>query len=130
MMSTSQLRALSSVATIGAHTVTHPILARVDDATARREIADARDALEGLVRQPVRLFAYPNGRPDRDYRGVHVRLARELGFAAAVTTSRGAARCGDSLFELPRFTPWDRSPLRFGARLATNLLRRTERAVQ
>ena len=129
MMTHDQLRGIAAAGMgIGAHTVSHPILARLDDATARREIADGRDALVAIVRAPVRLFAYPNGRPNVDYATRHVEMARELGFTAAVSTAAGAARAGDSLFELPRFTPWDRSPVQWGMRLARNLLTRIERA--
>jgi hypothetical protein len=32
------------------------------------------------------------------------------------------ARSGADLFQLPRFTPWDRGDLKFGARMASNLL--------
>ncbi len=92
--------------------------------TARREIADGRDVLEAIVRQPVRLFAYPNGKPNVDYPCAHVRMAKELGFVAAVSTAAGAARVGDPLHQLPRFTPWDRTPRRWGARLARNLFTR------
>ena len=127
MMTHDQLRSIAAAGMgIGAHTVSHPILARLDDAAARREIADGRDALAAIVRAPVRLFAYPNGRPNVDYTTRHVDMARELGFAAAVSTAAGAARTGASLYELPRFTPWDRSPVRWGMRLARNLITKIE----
>ncbi len=123
MMTSAQVRALHRQGFgIGAHTVTHPILAETPLDAARREIADGRAALEGLVGAPVTLFAYPNGRPGRDFRAEHVRLVRELGFAAAVTTGWGAARPGADPFQIPRFTPWDRDGLRFGLRLARNLV--------
>jgi peptidoglycan/xylan/chitin deacetylase (PgdA/CDA1 family) len=129
MLSTEQLRSLAAAGMgIGGHTVSHPILTALDDATARREIADGRDLLEGIVRQPVRLFAYPNGKPNVDYTAAHVRMTKELGFAAAVSTAPGAARAGDSPYQLPRFTPWDRTPARWGGRLARNLFRRVETA--
>jgi peptidoglycan/xylan/chitin deacetylase (PgdA/CDA1 family) len=129
MMSSDQLRSVAAAGMgIGGHTVSHPILARLDDATAQREIADGRDALQAIVRQPVRLFAYPNGKPNVDYAGAHVRMAKDLGFAAAVSTAAGAARVGDPLHQLPRFTPWDRTPVRWGARLARNLFTRIETA--
>lgn len=129
MMTREQVRALTAAGmAVGAHTLTHPILARLEDAEARREIADGRDALEAIVRQPVRLFAYPNGKPDIDYRARHAALAQSLGFAAAVSTAWGAARTGDSLHELPRFTPWDATPWRWGMRLARNLLATPQRA--
>jgi peptidoglycan/xylan/chitin deacetylase (PgdA/CDA1 family) len=129
MLSAEQLRSLAASGMgIGGHTVSHPILAGLDDAAARREIADGRDLLQGIVRQPVRLFAYPNGKPNVDYTAAHVRMTKELGFAAAVSTAPGAARAGDSPYQLPRFTPWDRTPARWGGRLARNLFTRVEMA--
>lgn len=129
MMTSEQLRRLAASGMgIGAHTVMHPILAELDDGSAKREIADGRDALAAIVRQPIDLFAYPNGKPTVDYRSAHVAMVRAQGFKAAVSTAWGAARSGDSLHELPRFTPWDRSASRYGFRLARNLLLDPERA--
>ena len=122
MMRTDQVLALHRAGMqIGAHTVSHPILARLDDATARAQMSDSRDQLQQLLGAPVPLFAYPNGRPGTDYNARTVALAQALGFEAAVTTGWGAARQGHNLYELPRFTPWDRSRARFGARLLQNL---------
>ena len=106
--------------TIGAHTVAHPILAEIDDAKARAEIHDSRDRLVEILREPIRLFAYPNGRPGRDYRTEHVNMVVQAGFESAVSTSPLTARPGMSHYELPRFTPWDRTGWRFAARLALN----------
>jgi peptidoglycan/xylan/chitin deacetylase (PgdA/CDA1 family) len=129
MLTHSQLRKIAAAGmAIGAHTASHPILARLDEAAARREIVDGRNALEQIVQQPVRLFAYPNGKPSVDYTAAHVRMAEELGFAAAVSTASGAARAGNQGFELPRFTPWDPTPVRWGLRLARNLLTPVETA--
>ena len=82
---------------IGAHTVTHPILAQLDPAEAREELARCRRDLQDQLQQPVSLFAYPNGKPDVDYSAQTVSLARELGFDAAVTTASGAASRGSSI---------------------------------
>jgi peptidoglycan/xylan/chitin deacetylase (PgdA/CDA1 family) len=126
MLSSEQVRGLAAAGMgIGAHTVTHPILARLDDPTARREIADGRIALEGLAGQPIRLFAYPNGKPGNDYTSAHATMVKELGFTAAVSTSWGVARTADSLFELPRFTPWGVGRVRYGLRMAQNLTRKS-----
>ena len=123
MMTSAQVRLLHEAGmTVGAHTVNHPILAEVPAGEAREEMARSRARLEAITGAPVRLFAYPNGTPLRDYRREHAELARELGFDAAVTYARGAARPGDDLFQLPRFTPWDRGHLRFGLRLAAKRL--------
>jgi peptidoglycan/xylan/chitin deacetylase (PgdA/CDA1 family) len=110
--------------TIGAHTVHHPILARQHDADAWNEIAGGKQVLERLLGEPVALFAYPNGKPCRDYLSAHVRMAREIGFGAAFSTAHGTIGTGGNIFEIPRFTPWDRTPFRYGARMAHNLSRR------
>lgn len=129
MMSSSQVRQLhSSGMEIGGHTVRHPILATLDPGAARAEIADGKRALEELTGAPLRLFAYPNGKPGTDYRIEHVQMVRELGFEAAVSTSWGAQRGAPDLYQLPRFTPWDRGRLRFALRLAQNLRAPAERA--
>lgn len=109
---------------IGAHTVSHPILAAMSDLAARCDIAAGKRALEQLINAPVTLFAYPNGMPGQDYGARHVDMVRSLGFEAAVATHWGAARPGADLYQLPRFTPWDRGRLRFLLRMGQNLLRR------
>ena len=129
MMTSDQVRALAASGMgIGGHTMRHPILASISDDEARNEIAGGRDALEALVRQPVSLFAYPNGKPGTDYTAAHVSMVKDLGFSAAFSTSPGAATAKSSLYELPRFTPWDRTRARWAWRLARNLGTRIERA--
>lgn len=107
---------------IGAHTHTHPILENLPDAIAEREITEGRNRLEVLLGEPVSLFAYPNGIPGRDYSARHVELVKRLGFAAAVSTAQSVARSGTDLHQLPRFTPWDRTPMSFGLRCVRSLL--------
>ena len=123
MMSSQQVRALRRAGMqIGAHTVNHPILAKLDAQQAADEMGRSRDVLQALLGEKVGLFAYPNGRPGTDYLPeVHPALARELGFDAAVSTRWAAARRTDDVFQIPRFTPWDRGRLMFGLRLARNL---------
>ena len=98
---------------VGGHTLSHPILARIDETHARREIFECRERLTALVRQPVQLFAYPNGKPGTDYTRTHVEMVRNAGFSAAVTTSWGVCRQGDDVLQLPRFTPWGAPGWRF-----------------
>ena len=102
---------------IGAHTVNHPILASVCDDEARSEILTSKRTLEEITGSPVVLFAYPNGKPDVDYGAQHVRLVREAGFSAAVSTLPGVACRSSDVFQLPRFSPWDKNPRRLGLRL-------------
>ena len=123
MMRGEQLRALHAAGmSIGAHTVTHPILARLDHAEALSEIRAGREALESIIGTRVSLFAYPNGKPGRDYGPAHVAMVRELGFSAALSTRAGAADAASDRFQLPRFTPWGTTFLRFGVGIARNHL--------
>ncbi len=122
MLTDEQVRTLSKAGmTIGAHTVSHPILACVEDQQARVEMAESKCRLEEIVGDKVTLFAYPNGKPGTDYTATHVQLARESGFAAAVSTGWGAATKHNDLFQIPRFTPWDQTPLRYALRLIGNM---------
>ena len=106
---------------IGAHTMSHPILARLSDEQARQEIEGSKIFLEQLLGERVGLFAYPNGKPGEDYTPQTVEVVRSLGFDAAVSTRWGASKPGGDLLQIRRFTPWDKSRLRFGARLLANL---------
>lgn len=127
MMRSAQVAELHAAGMqVGGHTCSHPILASLDDAAARAEIATNKRRLEAIVGAPLRLFAYPNGKPDKDYLARHVAMVREAGYQAAVSTAPGAARQGGDLLQLPRFTPWDRTPLRFRLRLLHNLRGRGE----
>ena len=80
-----ELRALSSVADIGSHTLTHPILPLCSDDEAGREIAASRVRVSNLTGLPCRHFSYPNG----DYTGREVGLVRAAGYATARTTDAG-----------------------------------------
>ncbi len=107
MMTSAQLRSLHDAGMeIGGHTVNHPILARMPPEAARAEICGGKAMLEGIIGARVRLFAYPNGVPGRDYRVEHVDMVRAAGFEAAVSTAWGVASGSDDLYQLPRFTPW------------------------
>ena len=74
--------------TIGAHTLTHPMLAKHPESVARAEIADSKRLIEERIQRPVRHLAYPVG--DAGVAGAReFRLAAEAGFASAVTTRPG-----------------------------------------
>jgi peptidoglycan/xylan/chitin deacetylase (PgdA/CDA1 family) len=125
MMTAEQVRHLhASGMEVGAHTVSHPILASLDSQRAGREIWECKNQLEAITGARVSLFAYPNGKPGRDYRAEHVDMVRRMGFEAAVSTAWGVAHAASDPFQLPRFTPWDRTPGRFLLRLMQNTFRR------
>ena len=122
MMTSAEVKAMRQAGMqIGAHTVSHPILAKLTDAQAMAEIGDSKRFLEKLLGERISLFAYPNGKPGEDYSPQSVEVVRSLGFDAAVSTQWGASRMGDDPLQIKRFTPWDNTRLRFGIRLLRNL---------
>jgi peptidoglycan/xylan/chitin deacetylase (PgdA/CDA1 family) len=126
MLSSAQLRSFVGMGfEIGAHTVHHPILSVLPDHEASAEITEGRAMLEKLIDHPVGLFAYPNGRWGKDMDERHVAMARNAGFDAAFSTEPGTCRQDSDLWNLPRFTPWDKTPMRFHLRMLSNCLAST-----
>lgn len=129
MMSTGQLQKLHKAGMmIGGHTVSHPILSSQDQDAACWEIKEGKRILESLIDHSVDYFAYPNGRPGEDYTYEHVQLVKDCGYKGAVTTAWGAVSEEDDLFQLPRFTPWDRGLSRYMLRLVLNYTRKGAKA--
>jgi peptidoglycan/xylan/chitin deacetylase (PgdA/CDA1 family) len=97
--------AADPLVTIGAHTVNHPILTKLDDKSVRGELASSRDVIAAaLGAQPAHL-AYPVG--DRSAAGPReFRIAQELGYKTAVTTRPGVIfrGHGEHLTALPRIS--------------------------
>jgi peptidoglycan/xylan/chitin deacetylase (PgdA/CDA1 family) len=124
MMKSEQVAMLHRVGMeIGAHTVNHPILSTLSEQAAHSNISEGKKHLESIIKSPVHIFAYPNGIPDKDYNERDVRIVKKLGFKAAVATNWGVARHDSDIFQLPRFTPWDRNSQRFLLRMWLNLFR-------
>ncbi len=89
-MTWDEVRALAAdpLATIGAHTVNHVMLAKANDAAARAELQAGREGLEAQLGRQVAHLAYPYG--GRDIVGTReFRLAAEIGYRTAVTTRPG-----------------------------------------
>jgi peptidoglycan/xylan/chitin deacetylase (PgdA/CDA1 family) len=95
-------RQLADIATypyaeIGAHSVTHPMLAELDAADQRREIQGSKAVLEALG-YPVPGFSYPNG----SYTPESLDIVKESGFAYACTSRQAIVRHGTDRYALPR----------------------------
>lgn len=74
--------------TLGGHSMTHCNLAKVSREEVALEMAQSREIIETHTGKPVRHFVYPYG--DRDAAATReFALARELGFATALTTRPG-----------------------------------------
>jgi peptidoglycan/xylan/chitin deacetylase (PgdA/CDA1 family) len=107
LLNWDEIRTLSAhpLATIGAHTVSHRNLARLDVADARREIRDAARIIASEIGVNPSHMAYPYG-----YASAvgcrEVSLAKEAGYVSAVTTRHGVLRPEhkDHLLALPRLS--------------------------
>lgn len=118
MMTTEQLKSLQQNGMeIGGHTVNHPILAKLDVQTAEQEITRNKVFLENLLNLPLRFFAYPNGKPLEDYLSQQVQIVKDASYQAALSTQWGVAERSSDQWQLPRFTPWDKSPIKFMLRM-------------
>ena len=96
---------LNPLATIGAHTVSHRMLARLSDEEARREMDESAERIAAMIGHRPETFAYPYGdRPAVSPR--EHQLAKDLGFRVAVTTEPGtlSARSFDAPTTLPRIS--------------------------
>jgi len=105
LMTVDELRTLARIEglEIGGHTVWHPILARASRDTQRDEIAQNLMALAEWTDQPVRAFAYPNGRPGMDYNADTMEMLRACGVDLAFTTGEQFATSAATALEVPRF---------------------------
>lgn len=124
MMTPEQIRELSDKGvTIGAHTVNHPILKICSEQEQADEIRQSRAQLADWIGRDIEHFAYPNGVPDKDFDQLTESLVRQAGFSSAVATEKGISDKRTSVWRLRRFTPWDKTPLKFHFRLIQNLVK-------
>lgn len=100
MMTWDELRELaaSPLITIGAHTRTHPLLAKHSAERIRTELSGGKEDLEAQLHVAIHHLAYPGG----SYDAKVADLARQAGFATAVTVHYSIQERADRLLELPR----------------------------
>lgn len=93
------------LATIGAHSVSHPRLAKIEATAAQREMEESRAAIRREIGIEARHFCYPVGDPTSAGRR-EFELAATCGFTSAVTTRAGMIfpEHRDYLHALPRLS--------------------------
>ncbi len=103
MMNWDEVRQLAQddLFTIGAHTVTHPILSRVSHDHAVHEIMDCKNLLEDKLGRSVDFLAYPNGGKE-DINDDVISIVKKSEYSAACTTISGVNMPGDYAFMLKR----------------------------
>jgi peptidoglycan/xylan/chitin deacetylase (PgdA/CDA1 family) len=103
MMDADELRAMVKAGlTIGAHTLTHPLLPEVPEAEARRELVEGRAALEAIVGRRVLHLSYPNPGSGPQHDDAVRAIAREAGYTTATTSTGGLMSSHADPFALPR----------------------------
>jgi peptidoglycan/xylan/chitin deacetylase (PgdA/CDA1 family) len=85
-LSWEQVRELDNAGVeIGSHTVSHPILTRIDLQRLQNELCASKAQLEAMLGRDVDMFCFPNG----DYDQEVVREVERAGYRTAVTTDYG-----------------------------------------
>ncbi|MGE0039635.1 MAG: polysaccharide deacetylase family protein [Vicinamibacterales bacterium] len=83
---------------VGGHTSEHPILARASRVIQQAEIGRCAADVRRWTGRPMRAFAYPNGRPGRDFTAETRDLVHDAGVDHAFSTEPGIAPAdGDAL---------------------------------
>jgi len=109
-MTGDELRALhgGGLVSIGAHTVTHPVLSTLSLDEQWREICESKRSLEGVLGAPVTTFSYPFG-TRHDFTADAVRIVEDAGLDLACANTPGLVDAGSPRLALPRFLVrnWD-----------------------
>ncbi|MBI1789614.1 MAG: polysaccharide deacetylase family protein [Acidobacteria bacterium] len=91
---------------IGAHSMTHSVLAAQPLSDQSWEVRESKACLENLLSRPVTSFSYPFGGRDH-YTAETVQVVRDAGFSRACSTAGHAVSRTDGPFELPRLNVTD-----------------------
>lgn len=88
-ISWSQLRSMSDEGLdIGSHSISHPILTKLNYENLLTELAESRNQIESKINRPVVSFCYPNGR-ESDYNFDIQKAIDECGYEYAVAAFPG-----------------------------------------
>jgi len=102
LLNRSELQQLVAAGmTIGAHTVSHPVLSRMPDELAWREIAASKQVLEEAIGRAVWALAYPFGEPG-SVTPREIEMAKRATYKCAFLNFGGGWGATMPGFELPR----------------------------
>jgi peptidoglycan/xylan/chitin deacetylase (PgdA/CDA1 family) len=100
-MTSDELRelAIGGLVDVGAHTVSHPCLPKLEMKAQQTEISESKKYLEVLMGAQIESFCYPYGLLTRKTAAI----VRDLGFHCACATYMDIVTYSNDLFRLPRF---------------------------
>jgi peptidoglycan/xylan/chitin deacetylase (PgdA/CDA1 family) len=96
LLTGTQIRDLSKNFEIGAHTITHPILTKLTNRDALKEIKGSKVYLEKLLGKKVNMFSYPSGLYSKDIK----ELVKSAGFLGARTIKTYRTKPPTDFFEM------------------------------
>lgn len=100
ILNADELRRLAAddLIDVGAHSVSHPELARMSAAQQDHELRSSKEQLEQMLRREITGMAYPHGSFNADT----MRLARAAGYAFACCSRHQPVEGGADAYALPR----------------------------
>jgi peptidoglycan/xylan/chitin deacetylase (PgdA/CDA1 family) len=102
LLTLQELRELAAGGmSIGAHTLSHPILPQASEQLAWREVAESREVLEKALQISVWAMAYPFGDP-ASVTAREIQMARQAGYGAAFVNFGGGFGSHVQRFAIPR----------------------------
>jgi peptidoglycan/xylan/chitin deacetylase (PgdA/CDA1 family) len=118
-MTADELRRLADgdLVDVGAHTITHPSLSRLEPDMQRMEIAGSKRQLEGALNRTVTSFAYPYGGAS-DFDKMTAQIVRDAGFDHACANVSSRLVRGTDAYRLPRLLVRDCDGAELTRRLA------------
>jgi peptidoglycan/xylan/chitin deacetylase (PgdA/CDA1 family) len=99
---------------LGAHTINHVALSTQTRSVQEQEIQSGKSAVESIANREARFLAYPYG----DYSAETATIARNSGFASAVTSDAACLNHHSDPWRLPRFAVFDWDGDTFARRLS------------
>jgi len=85
----------------GSHTVTHPILTKIENDRAGHEISHSKEEIEKIIGKKVLHFSYPNGEKS-DFNENIKQFIKDNNYISACTTINGTTGPHEDVFSLKR----------------------------
>ncbi len=102
-LSPCEIRSLTSLGQqVGSHTMTHPNIAHLGEATLRWELTESKRILEEILAAPVEHFSYPMPILIPHHTDRTRQALTEAGYRTAVTSDRGVFREGNDPLTIAR----------------------------
>ena len=111
----------SGLVEIGAHTMTHPILANETEEVSRSEIVSSIEMLSELINKPITAFAYPNGLYGVDFGQREINTIKSSGIKAAFSVNPGYINSKTPPLCIPRIGSLSRLKIPFGVYLPSRM---------